>query len=188
MNLDYPTSGCNPQAISSQLARVALAPFTAADLHAAGELARGALQGELAGGEAFRAVQAISGCAAYAFHEDGRLTGALAIIPLRMAALPSLRDDSFDSLDPDLGLVARPGEPLAAVYAWGIVGGTRRARAAVLAGLARLQRELGVPFFCRAATDDGQRVILGRLGYRPQPGSASGLFVFEPTPDMRRAA
>jgi len=191
LTIAHPHPLCNPKAISSCVARDGLSPFGGADMRVAGELARSGVGGALAGGEVFAAVQAACGCAAFAYRREGRLTGALAVIPLAASGAAALAADAFDGVAPDRDHVARAGERLAAVYGWGIVGAERRARAAVLAAVHRLRVELYpmLPFYCRAATAAGERVILGRLGYRPMAGSRSGLHVSPPLGgDVQRAA
>jgi hypothetical protein len=185
--LNYATPRCNPEATGRWLRPFGLQRFDAGDIHAIGELAHQGLPGRLADGQTVTAVHALCGGGLYLFPEADRVTGALAIVPLCEAGLARLMADDFDSLSPDLSLVARPGEALGCVYAWGIVGRTRRAKAAVLSGLAQLQAGLGVPFFCRAASEDGARVIGGRLAYAPLAGSTSGLFIHRPAA-LRRAA
>jgi hypothetical protein len=162
-----------------------------AQMPAAGELAGAAVGPGIVRRADFLAVDTITECTAFAYLKAGQLAGALAVIPLRPQGLAALMDDRFDGVRPDLALVARPGEQVAAIYGWGIVGAGPRSRAAVLRGVDRLRRNLlpELPWYCRAATGDGARVILGRLGYAPVAGSASGLFVSQPlTTPLRRAA
>jgi hypothetical protein len=47
---------------------------------------------------------------------------------------------------------------------------------------------LNVPFFCRAATPAGAKVILGKMGYAPFEGSVTGLLVRYPETDSLEAA
>ena len=191
LNVSQPAWVCNPEAIRHCVARDGLTPMNGAVLPAAGELAGAAVGPSIVRRADFLAVDAISGCTAFAHMGREGFAGALAVIPLRNNGLEALRADRFNGVQPDLDLVARPGEAAAAIYGWGIVGSGPRSRAAVLRAVDRLRRELTfqVPWYCRAATDDGARVILGRLGYAPVPGSASGLFVSEPLSlPLRRAA
>ena len=191
LNVSQPTWVCNPDAIRQCVARDGLVPMNGAVLPAAGELAGAAVGPSIVRRADFLAVDTISGCTAFAYLGREGFAGALAVIPLRRQGLEALRADRFNGVRPDLDMVARPGEAAAAIYGWGIVGSGPRSRAAVLRAVDRLRRELTfeVPWYCRAATDDGARVILGRLGYAPVPGSASGLFVSEPLSlPLRRAA
>ena len=48
---------------------------------------------------------------------------------------------------------------------------------------------LNVPFFCRAATPAGAKVILGKMGYAPLEGSVTGLLVrFSESESLEAAA
>lgn len=190
-NVSQPSWVCNPEAIRQCVARDGLTPMNGAVLPAAGELAGTQVGSGIVRRADFLAVDAISGCTAFAYLGPDGLAGALAVIPLRIQGLAALAADRFNGVQPDLDLVARPGEAAAAIYGWGIVGAGPRSRAAVLRAVDRLRREITseVPWYCRAATHDGARVILGRLGYAPVAGSASGLFVSHPlVQPLRRAA
>lgn len=169
---------CDPAAIERALARDALRPFIAADVEHAAQMAARLIGPGIAALEVMLAVQARCRCALFAYDQDGRLGGALAIIPVSAAGLAALRADRFDGTCPDLSFVARPGEPLAGVYGWGFVGVTLRSTAAVVSGMHRLRVETypHLPFFGRAATDAGRKVMEGRLGYRLQPHTQSGLY------------
>lgn len=191
INLSQPTWVCNPDAIRQCVAQDGLVPMNSTVLPAAGELAGASVGPAIVRRADFIAVDTITECTAFAYLDRGELVGALAIIPLRAQGLAALEADRFDGVRPDPDHLARPGEPAAAIYGWGIVGAGPRSRAAVLRGVDRLRRELlfDLPWYCRAATDDGARVILGRLGYAPVAGSTSGLFVSQPqTSPLRRAA
>lgn len=118
-------------------------------------------------------VQARSRCALFAMRtREGQLVGAMSVIPLAPAALPSLSMGHFESLDPADIMVARPGEPAIAFYGWGMAGITPRARAAVIAGAMRFQRDIygHLPFYARAASSEGERILHDRMGARPLPG------------------
>lgn len=191
LNVSEPWIVCNPEAIRRCVAQDGIVPLRGADLPAAGELAGASVGPSIVRRADFLAVDAISDCTAFAYVGRDGFAGALAIIPLRSQGLAALRADRFNGVQPDLELVARPGERVAAIYGWGIVGSGPRSRAAVLRSVDRLRRELTfeIPWYCRAATDDGARVILGRLGYAPAQGSASGLFLSPPlSAPLRRAA
>ncbi len=122
---------------------------------------------------ALERVQARSGCAIFAMRtRDGEFVGALSVIPLSAAALPILATGDFDGLEPPDQMVARPDEPAVAFYGWGLAGLTARARAAVIIGAVKMQREVyaDLPFYARAATSEGERVLHDRLDARPLAG------------------
>lgn len=129
--------------------------------------------------ETLERVQALTGCAAFAMRShEGALIGALSVIPLGAGARASLAAGRFDGLEPPDAMVARPGEPAIAFYGWGMAGLTARARAAVVAGAMRLQREVyaPLPFYARAASSEGEKVLHDRMGARPLPGSDGLVF------------
>ena len=117
----------------------------------------------------FAAIQERCGAAVFVYRQNGEAQGFLAMIPLRSSGLAKLKADSFDALDPALEDVCLEDETPAAVYAWGLAATTVRASAAVVRALMALRDEAlpQVPFFCRAATAQGAKVIHGKLGYEP---------------------
>lgn len=134
----------------------------------------------IAGVESLRAVHARTGASVFLFRdEDGVVQGVLGVVPLRGSGLAALEADRFDAADPDLDDVCLPNEAPAAVYSWGFAAATIRAAGAVV--LAKMaMRDQGfpdVPFFCRAATPQGAKVALGKMGYRPFPPSRTGLLI-----------
>ncbi|MEO6341406.1 MAG: hypothetical protein ABIO39_15290 [Caulobacteraceae bacterium] len=111
------------------------------------------------------------------YREDGRVTGVVSFLLLRPAGLLSIATDTFDGVAPDIDMLTSPEETPLAGYGWALAAKTRKAAAAVLAGLGRVRTDLypGIPFFARAATNDGRRVLCGRLRYLPFPRSNTGL-------------
>lgn len=120
---------------------------------------------------------------------DSLIAGVIAIIPLRAAARPFLAAGVFDGVTPPQELVARPGEPVIAIYGWGMAGATWRGRATVMAGAVKLHREIfpTLPLYGRAATPGGERTLLRRIGAQPVPGPG-GLVVAQPWAQAKRAA
>ena len=169
---------CDPAEIRKALLRDGLRPMTAEDLPAIGAMADALIGPGIAPGEVIDAVAERSQCSLFVHDRAGVLGGALAIIPVNPVGLAALEADRFDGTNPPIDGVARPGEPLAGIYGWGFVGVSLRATAAVVSGMHRLRVETypRLPFFGRAATDAGRKVMEGRLGYGLQPGTASGLY------------
>ena len=120
---------------------------------------------------------------------DGSIAGVIAIIPLRAAARSQLAAGVFDGVTPPEMLVARPGEPVIAIYGWGMAGATWRGRATVMAASVKLHREIfpTLPLYGRAATPGGERTLLRRIGAQPLPGPG-GLVVAQPWARTRQAA
>lgn len=120
---------------------------------------------------------------------DGRLAGIVSIIPLRAEGLASLERGEFDAIHPDPVLACGPTDQAAAFYGWGMAGLTWRGRISVVHAALALQQEVfaTVPFFSRAATSEGENVLLNRMGARPHP--AQGGLVWAPAhPPDRKAA
>jgi len=111
------------------------------------------------------------------YREDGKVTGVVAYLMLRPAGLLAIATDKFDGVTPDVQLIAGPDETPLAGYGWALAAKSRKAAAAVLNGLDKVRTELhpAIPFFARAATPDGRRVLCGRLRYLPFPRSNTGL-------------
>jgi hypothetical protein len=133
---------------------------------------------------AFMAIHRRNGAAVFVYRQDDEAQGFLGLILLRQSGLRRLEADQFDAVAPDLSDVCTAKEAPAAIYGWGFAARTVRASGACVMGLMALADQVfpDLPFFCRAATPRGERVILGKMGYSPLIGSASGLLVRRPEP------
>ena len=111
------------------------------------------------------------------YRENGKVTGVVCYLMLRPAGLLAIATDKFNGVNPDLDMIAGTGEVPLAGYGWALAAKSRKAAAAVLVGLEKVRSELypNIPFFARAATNDGRRVLCGRLRYLPFPRSNTGL-------------
>lgn len=135
-------------------------------------------------------VQGQTGASSFTFRDpDGRLAGVLAVIPLKPSATPDLAAGVFDGVNPPQELIARPGEPVVALYGWGMAGATWRGRGVVMAAAVALHRRIfpELPLYGRAATPGGERTLLKRIGAAPVPGPG-GLVLAPPWNLMREAA
>lgn len=135
-------------------------------------------------------VQNLTGASCFtARSPEGGIAGVIAIIPLSPTAQPSLAAGVFDGVNPPDEFVARPGEPVIALYGWGMAGATWRGRATVMAGAIKLHREMfpTLALYGRAATPGGERTLLRRIGAHPVPGPG-GLVVAPPWALAREAA
>ena len=124
------------------------------------------------------------------YREDERITGVVAFLLLRPAGLLAIATDKFNGVTLDLDLVSSPDEVPLAGYGWALAAKSRRSAAAVLLGLEKVRTALypQIPFFARAATPDGRRVLCGRLRYIPFPRSTTGMLWSAPiTPEVESA-
>lgn len=173
------------------MAELGLRPATPWDIDEGRAMAAALVGPDIATPADLARVQAATGCAVFAMRSrEGRLIGALSVIPLGAGARRSLAAGRFDGRAPPDEALARPGQPAVAFYGWGMAGVTARARAAVIAGALRLQREVygDLPFYARAATSQGEHILHRRMGARPLPGS-DGLVAAPPwSSTLRRAA
>lgn len=101
------------------------------------------------------------------------VAGVLATLLLRAAGRRAIETGRFDGVNVDISLIARPGEPPAAFYAWGIAAIDKEAARSLVAGAAGLSRLFSfIPRFARAATEAGARTLTDRMGYQPVSGVA----------------
>jgi hypothetical protein len=130
------------------------------------------------------------GASMFVHRLNGEIDGAFAMLPLRRSGLDALNAHSFNAKEPDWNQVAKAGEDPAAIYGWGFAASTRRAAAAVVRGAMLIREEAfgGIPWFTRAATPAGAKVILGKMGYRPFAGSDSGMLWSPPATVQREHA
>jgi hypothetical protein len=157
----------------SGMAALGLSFASAADIAEGHALAVRTVAGRIATVETLVEMQAHTACACYVLRAaDGALDGALSIIPLSAAAAPSLEIGEFDGVAPPLVQAARPGEPVIALYGWGMAALSWRGRAVILNAAYRLHREIHphLPLYGRAATPGGERSLLKRIGAHPVPG------------------
>jgi hypothetical protein len=169
------------------MGRIGMDEARAADLAAGRALAAELINPQIASEEALRAIHARNGAGLYVVREEGVVTGMLALVLLNEAGFHALLDDTFAALNPALEHVAGRTEEPAAIYGWGVAG-ANRAAAATAALAAQASCEISpCPFFARAATEAGLRLLTRRMMLTLYPGSASGL-LWRPWPQVRRAA
>ena len=169
------------------LARLGLTLATPEEIVAGRDIAVRTVGPAVATVATLQAVQDRTGCLSFAYRgADGALGGVLCIIPLTRAALPSLAAGVLDGINPPLEMVARPQDPIVAVYGWGMAGVTWRGRAVVMAAAQAIHRDIydTVPLYGRAATAGGERALLRRMGAQAVPGP--GGLVVCPTWNPRR--
>lgn len=135
------------------------------------------------------AIQARTRCSTFVLDApDGRMSGIVSIIPVCAEGLARLERGDFDGINPDPALACAPEDQVAAFYGWGMAGLTWRGRISVVHAALALQQEVfgHVPFFSRAATSEGEKVLLNRMGARPH--SAPGGLVWAPALSANRKA
>lgn len=95
----------------------------------------------------------------------GAITGMLAVARLTEKGHEALLNGSFNPLAPSARHYAGPGDPVSAVYALGIAARSREAARATVTAVTRLRETVmaELPFFARASTDAGRRVLIERL-------------------------
>jgi hypothetical protein len=136
-----------------------------------------------------RAVHARTGYGIYVVREEGAVAGWLALVMLNEQGLAAVRDDSFDPIDPDLGCLASPLEAPVAVYSWGIATASRPAAKSLIEACWVVRERLpDIPFFVRASTEAGHRLLTEKLCFVGYPGTTSGLLWWRRLDQARRAA
>jgi hypothetical protein len=114
--------------------------------------------------ESLEQIEARWGAAVLVHWRRRRVTGALGVAPLTSAGLAALGAGMLDLATPDLDYIAGDGEPAAALYAMGIVATDPDAARAVVGGVVRLRQAFPeLPFYARAVTPEGRRVLIERL-------------------------
>lgn len=139
-----------------------------AEIRAAREIAAQLINDGIASAETFSAVQAITHASVFVFLEGRAVTGMLGLFLVRAAGLRAIENGAFDGVNPDLDMVARPGETPAACYGWGFAGTTNLGGGNAVKAAVALRNRLfwRIPVFTRTATPDGVRVITGKMGYQ----------------------
>jgi hypothetical protein len=158
------------------LAPVDLHPADEAECAAGRALAAAKISPHVASVETFVRVQARTGAAVFVQTRDGEVTGVTGMLPLNTDGLREIVEHRFTSKDPPDELLCAPGDDAAAMYAWGFSASTRKASAAVVMMTMILRDHYPeIPFFTRAVTPAGVKVICGRMGYSPYPGAPDDL-------------
>jgi hypothetical protein len=179
----------DPYEIVDLLAEIDLHPAGPDECDAGRAIAADLISPHVALAITLRRTQERTGSAVFVYRQDAEITGVLAILPLRPEGLDAVERHLFDAKNPPDALLCAPGDPLASLYGWGFSGRTRKASALMLTGALRLREHLhGIPFFTRAATPAGAKVLHGRMGYVPYPGAPDDLLWNPIRPSQERAA
>lgn len=171
----------SPRGGVSEALRQALEPIGMFDarpdeLPAVRALAAALISPHVASEESLAAIYRRTGYGVHIVRKDGEVAGVLALIFLNSAGLEAVETDAFNPLDPALEYIVEGDEPPAAVYCWGIAANRRRAAGILVEGSWAVRSVLPeTPYFVRAATDAGRRLLTQSMPFVPYPGSASGL-------------
>lgn len=113
------------------------------------------------------AMQRRTHASVYVLREQAKIVGILAGFALSEAGVDALEANRFDSVDIDPTHVAGVGEPTFGGYAWGFGAVHDEAARQVVRGSFALSMGLkwALPSYARVATDAGERVSTGRMGY-----------------------
>lgn len=161
----------------------------AAELPRVRELAARLIGPCIAEEDVLRAIHDRSGYGVYVVREAGRVAGTLALIFLNREGLAAIEADAFDPLHPPVEMAVLPDEEPACVYAWGIAADTREAAGVLVAGSWALGAAVpNQPFFVRAATEAGRRLLIDKMDFTPYPASSTGMLWTGPRVNARRAA
>lgn len=171
-----PDRRLDPSEFHAVLAGIDLYPAEPEECDAGRAIAAELISPHVALASTFRRVHARTGCSVYVSRQDGRVSGVLGLVPLRPAGLKAVEEHVFEARNPPDDLVCEPGDLFPGLYGWGFAASTRRASALVVMGAIKIrERYPDIPFFTRAATPAGVKVICGRMGYAPYPGAPDDL-------------
>jgi len=141
----------------------------------------------VASAQVMAAVHMRSGAGLFLVHEDEKLAGVMGFVPLSQAGLAAVLADAFKAVDPLESEVCARWEEPAAMFGWGIATRSHSATKTLVTGVSEMGRVV-VPhldWFGRTVTADGERLIMQRLGWRPLPGSTTGL-IWQPSLEKRQ--
>jgi hypothetical protein len=131
-------------------------------LEAGWEIASRLISPDISPLEEYRRIRDHSGVCVIVYEEDAHVTGMYAMLLLNKAGLNAILNKAFDALKPSLEHLATPTDRVFAHYGWGIVATSKTAARAILTAVDEMNRLSfeDVPYYVRAATDNGRRLIL----------------------------
>jgi hypothetical protein len=187
-----PTGACaDPVVIRDAAALFGLVSPTPDQISAFRDSAAALFSAPIASKTSFLDVERESGASIFGCLREQRVSGYLALMRLRPEGLRQVEQERFDPIEIDLELIARPGEKPAALYAWGFAATDPRSAYRVVSALDEIQRALfwAVPKFCAIASARGEKLALGRLGFRLRaPGDRFARIAASEAPPPGRAA
>ena len=159
-----------------------LAPAQSDDLVEMRDLAACLMDAKVAELETYLAVQQIQPAALLIHKEDGRITGVVGMLYVRMSAVNQILRGRFNAVAPNTDLLTPEGESPAALYTWGVAASTKPAGTAILVGGSAVRQTLfpTISSFTKAVTGAGRHVAVDRYGFRPLRNPQDDLLVREP--------
>ena len=135
------------------------------------EIAARMIHPNIAQAEQFMRVERHSGVGMLVYKEQGHVTGMMAMIMLNRHGHDAIRQGTFDPIEPDLDHLCKSNDPLVAGYGWGFAATTKLSGRSVVGAFDHVRRKLfsTIPIYTRAATEDGERIVKGFLGYEDVP-------------------
>ena len=176
------------RAVRERLAAIGMAPVGIDELGAVRDLAARLISPDIAGEEALRRVHRRTGYGFYVAREAGVMSAVMALVLLNGAGLAAVQAETFDPLAPDPAHAVAPFETPRAVYGWGVAAATRASAAVLVASSWAVLDVIPRPFFVRAATEAGWRMLTGKMSFVAYPGSTTGLLWWDAADRQRRAA
>jgi hypothetical protein len=173
------------RAIRAAFAEFGVEPAEVGDVAPARRFALRLIGGRMASTETITSVHERTGAGLFLVRDGAAIRGLLAFIMLNRAGADAAVCDDFDSLTPRPAYICPADEEPVAIYSWAIAAASKDAATRLIRGHERL-RHVAVahlPFYCRLATEEGRRLAIVRMGFKPLPGSDSGLFWSEPKAD-----
>jgi len=165
-----------PHEITDLLVKIELQPADFAQCNVGREMAARMIHPGVASAATLRRIQARTRAAVFVQTQNEVVVGVSGALPLTPSGLGAVEGHQFEARDPADDHLCAPGDPLAAVYAWAFAATTRKASAAVVMMMIRLREHYSdIPFFTRAVTPTGAKVVRGRMGYSPYPGAPDDL-------------
>jgi hypothetical protein len=144
---------------------------------------------KVASAAVFASIRSLQPAVLLTLSRNERVSGFVATLLLRETARRELLSGAFDGLEPNAADLAVPGDEPAIYYIWGVGGDTHWARSTAMALCRRFREETlaALTAFTKAATADGYRAAVARLGFRPVSGVESNLLVSPPITGERAA-
>ncbi|GBF56944.1 hypothetical protein PbB2_00601 [Candidatus Phycosocius bacilliformis] len=108
--------------------------------------------------------------------DSSPLCGLLGFVPLNQAGDAAVLRDEFDPVAPLPHQVCTPEEEPVSIFGWGVAV-TRHDAARLVVNLGLFISEHIMPnadWYARAVTDDGARLLLGKMGWTPLEGTKVG--------------
>jgi hypothetical protein len=165
-------------AIRTALAHFGVASAQPSDVAGAHALATRLIGGTMAEPSTITEIHRRTGAGLFVARDESGVVGLLAFLLLSESGADSLLGGSLDTLQPAADDVVTGGEEPAAVYSWAIAAADHNTAKSLVGGHERV-RHVAVPhlpFYLRPVTPKGRRLAVLRLGFKPLPGSRSGLF------------